>query len=63
METHQPRPRNELDLMTKQELASHLKICRRQLYNWRVGGLNPYFKMVEAADSSLKKWSKPIERI
>ena len=54
METHQPMPRNELDLMTKQELASHLKICRRQLYNWRVGGLIPYFKMVEAVDSRLK---------
>jgi excisionase family DNA binding protein len=34
--------------MTEQELASHLKICRRQLYNWRVAGLIPYFKMGKA---------------
>jgi hypothetical protein len=34
--------------MTEQELARHLKICRRQLYNWRVAGLIPYFKMGKA---------------
>ena len=28
--------------------ARHLKICRRQLYNWRVSGLIPYFKMGKA---------------
>ena len=39
MDTHPSSPRTELDLMTEQELARHLKICRRQLYNWRVGGL------------------------
>ena len=33
--------RTELDLLTEQELARHLKICRRQLYNWLVGSLNP----------------------
>lgn len=38
-------PRTELDLITERELASHLKICRRQLYNWRVSGLIPYFKL------------------
>jgi hypothetical protein len=41
METHPSSPRTEIDLMTEQELASHLKICRRQLYNWRVAGLIP----------------------
>jgi excisionase family DNA binding protein len=46
-----PQPtslRNELDLMTEQELAAHLKICRRQLYNWRMAGLIPYYKMGKA---------------
>jgi hypothetical protein len=41
MDTHLSSPRTEIDLMTEQELASHLKICRRQLYNWRVAGLIP----------------------
>ena len=48
MDTHLSSPRTEIDLMTEQELASHLKICRRQLYNWRVAGLIPYFKMGKA---------------
>jgi excisionase family DNA binding protein len=46
-----PQPtslRNELHLLTEQELAAHLKICRRQLYNWRIAGLIPYFKMGKA---------------
>jgi hypothetical protein len=38
MDTHPSSPRTELDLITEQELARHLKICRRQLYNWRVSG-------------------------
>jgi excisionase family DNA binding protein len=48
METHPSSPRTEIELITEQELASHLKICRRQLYNWRVAGLIPYFKMGKA---------------
>jgi hypothetical protein len=48
MDTHPSLPRTELDLITEQELARHLKICRRQLYNWRVGGLIPYFKLGKA---------------
>jgi excisionase family DNA binding protein len=48
MDTHPASPRNEIDLMTEQELASHLKICRRQLYSWRMAGLIPYFKMGKA---------------
>jgi hypothetical protein len=38
MDTHPSSPRTELELITEQELARHLKICRRQLYNWRVSG-------------------------
>jgi excisionase family DNA binding protein len=48
MDTIPTSPRNELDLMTEQDLARHLKICRRQLYNWRVAGLIPYFKLGKA---------------
>ena len=48
MDTHPSSPRTELDLITEQELARHLKICRRQLYNWRVSGLVPYFKLGKA---------------
>jgi len=41
MDSPSDSPRTEIDLMTEQELASHLKICRRQLYTWRVAGLIP----------------------
>jgi excisionase family DNA binding protein len=37
--------RTELELMTEHELARHLKVCRRQLYSWRMAGLIPYFKI------------------
>ena len=48
MDTQPTSPRTEIDLMTEQELARHLKICRRQLYTWRMAGLIPYFKMGKA---------------
>ena len=38
MDTHPSPPRPELDLLTEQDLARQLKICRRQLHNWRVAG-------------------------
>ena len=40
--------RNELELVTEAELARLLKVCRRQLYNWRVRGFIPYFKIGKA---------------
>jgi len=36
MDPQPASPRTELDLMTEQDLARHLKICRRQLYSWRM---------------------------
>jgi hypothetical protein len=48
MDTHPSSPRTELDLMTEQDLARHLKICRRQLYSWRMSGMIPYFKLGKA---------------
>ena len=61
METQQSSPRTELDLMTEQELAKHLKICRRQLYNWRMAGLIPYFKMGKAVRFRVVDVAKAIE--
>ena len=40
-----PSPRSELELVTEEELSSLLKICKRQLYNWRMRGEIPYFKL------------------
>ena len=48
MDMNQSSPRSEIELITEQELANHLKVCRRQLYNWRMAGLIPYFKMGKA---------------
>ena len=35
-------------LLTEKQVAEHLKICRRQLYNWRKSGLIPYLKLGKA---------------
>jgi excisionase family DNA binding protein len=63
MNTHPSPPRIELDLMTEQELASHLKICRRQVYNWRVSGLIPYFKMGKAVRFRVADVAAALERM
>jgi excisionase family DNA binding protein len=62
MDTHLSSPRTELDLMTEQELAAHLKICRRQLYSWRMGGLIPYFKLGKAVRFRVADVLAAIER-
>ena len=51
--------RNELELVTEDELARLLKVCRRQLHSWQTRGFIPYFeigkavrfRMVEALES------------
>ena len=63
MDTHPSPPRTELDLMTAQELARYLKICRRQLDNWRVAGLIPYFKMGKAVRFRVAEVVAAIERM
>jgi excisionase family DNA binding protein len=63
MDTNQSSPRTELELITEQELARHLKICRRQLYNWRVAGLIPYFKMGKAVRFKVVDVAAAIERM
>jgi len=56
-------PRTELDLMTEQELARHLKICRRQLYSWRMSGLIPYFKLGKAVRFRVTDVAAALERM
>jgi len=56
-------PRTELDLMTEQELARHLKICRRQLYAWRMSGLIPYFKLGKAVRFRVADVLESLERM
>ena len=63
METHPSSPRTEIDLMTEQELARHLKICRRQLYNWRVAGLIPYFKLGKAVRFRVTDVNEALEKM
>jgi excisionase family DNA binding protein len=63
MDTHPTSPRTELDLMTEQELASHLKICRRQLYSWRMSGLIPYFKLGKAVRFRVADVALALERM
>jgi len=63
MDTHPSPPRPELDLLTEQDLARQLKICRRQLYNWRVSGLIPYFKMGKAVRFRVADVAAAIERM
>ncbi|TAF23837.1 MAG: DNA-binding protein [Verrucomicrobia bacterium] len=63
MDPHPTSPRAELDLMTEQDLAAHLKICRRQLYNWRMAGLIPYFKLGKAVRFRAGDVASAIERM
>ena len=63
MDTHPSSPRTELDLMTEQVLARHLKICRRQLYSWRMGGLIPYFKLGKAVRFRVADVAAALERM
>jgi excisionase family DNA binding protein len=63
MDPHSTPPRRELDLMTEQDLAAHLKVCRRQLYNWRIAGLIPYFKLGKAVRFRVADVAEAIERM
>jgi len=49
--------------MTEQDLAAHLKIFRRQLYNWRMAGLIPYFKLGKAVRFRVADVAAAIERM
>ena len=55
--------RNELELVTETELIRHFKICRRQLYNWRMRGLAPYFKIGKAVRFRVADVLEALERM
>jgi len=63
MDPHPTSPRTELDLMTEQDLGAHLKVCRRQLYNWRMAGLIPYFKLGKAVSFRVADVAEAIGRM
>jgi hypothetical protein len=63
MDPQHTSPRTELDLITEQELARHLKICRRQLYAWRMSGLVPYFKLGKAVRFRVADVVAALERM
>ena len=63
MDTQSTSLRTELDLITEQELARHLKICRRQLYSWRMSGLIPYFKLGKAVRFRVSDVVLAVERM
>ena len=56
-------PRAELELMTEPELARHLKICRRQLYSWRMSGRIPFFKLGKAVRFRVADVAAALERM
>ena len=55
--------RNELELVTETELIRHFKICRRQLFNWRMRGLIPYFKIGKAVRFRVADVVEALERM
>lgn len=55
--------RNELELVTEAELSKLLKVCRRQLYSWRVRGLIPYFKIRRAVRFRVTDVAEALERL
>lgn len=63
MDESPPPPRTELELVTETELIRHFKICRRQLYNWRVRGLIPYFKIGKAVRFRVADVVEALERM
>jgi hypothetical protein len=63
MDPHPNSPRTELDLITEQDLARHLKVCRRQLYNWRIAGIIPYFKLGKAVSFRVADVAEAIGRM
>ena len=58
MDTRPTSPRAEFDLMTEQDPARHLKVCRRQLYNGSMAGLIPCFKLGNAVRFRSKRGLK-----
>jgi excisionase family DNA binding protein len=62
MDTNDLQPRNELELLTEAELSALLKVCRRQLYKWRVAGVIPSFKLGRAVRFRASEVAAALER-
>lgn len=56
-------PRSELELVTEEELSALLKICKRQLYNWRMRGEIPYFKLGRSVRFRVGEVLEALERM
>ena len=50
------------DALTEAELAARLKLCRRQLYKWRVQGVIPSFKLGRAVRFRASEVIAALER-
>ena len=55
--------RTELELITEAEACRLLKVCRRQLYSWRMAGLIPYFKIGKAVRFRVAEVEEALERM
>lgn len=62
MDTNPAPPRHELELLTETEVAALLKVCRRQLYKWRVAGVIPSFKLGRAVRFRASEVAAALER-
>jgi excisionase family DNA binding protein len=53
---------SKLELLTEAELAKLLKVCRRQLYSWRLSGAIPYFKVGRAVRFRVTEVAEALEK-
>ena len=50
-------------LLTERHVCAYLNISKRSLYNWRIAGLIPYFKMGKAIRFRAADVATAIERM
>ena len=63
MDTQPASPRTDLELITEAELARHFRVCRRQLYSWRMAGLIPHFKIGRAVRFRVAEVLRALEEM
>ena len=62
MDTNKTPQRHELELLIEAELVAILKVCRRQLYKWRIAGIIPSFKLGRAVRFRTSEVLASLER-
>lgn len=62
MDPHPMLLRGDLELLTEAELSALLKVCRRQLYKWRIAGVIPSFKLGRAVRFRASEVAAALER-